>query len=845
MATTGKLSNNTKAALNSSAEPRAQNFEDLVLRHIRYSIARDSTQLCEADWYKAVSLAVRDLIVERMIAAQSAFDRADAKREYYLSMEFLVGRSLDNNLANLELTQQCRAMLGRRGIDLDRILEYEPDPALGNGGLGRLAACFLDSMASLGIAGYGYGINYEFGLFKQEIDNGYQLEQPDQWEPAYSPWLIARPEEACLVPLYGRIERSVDRAGNYNPMWLDWRVIIGVPHDLPIVGYGGRTVNVLRLYSARASDHFDIRIFNEGDYFKAVEQKIVSETISKVLYPSDSMAAGRELRLQQEYFFVACAIRDIVHQYLRLHKGFGAFADKVAIQLNDTHPTLAIAELMRLLVDEYDLNWEDAWRTTQATCAYTNHTLMPEALERWPVEMIERVLPRHLEIIYEINRRFLAEAAAVSLYDDEQIRGMSLIEEGPERQVRMAHPAIVGSHSVNGVSELHSELVRTRLVPDFARMWPDRFNNKTNGVTQRRWLLEANPGLAQLISANIGTGWITDLDQLRELENCARDSGFLDEFAAVKHANKAALAAHIEKVSRVSVDPKSLFDVQAKRIHEYKRQLLLALAIINDYLAIVEDGQMPKVARTHIFAGKAAPGYWAARMIIKLLNSLAGAINHDPATRGMLKIAFVPDYKVSVAQKVVAAADLSEQISTAGTEASGTGNMKFAMNGTLTIGTLDGANIEILQEVGKDNIYIFGLTASEIEDLNQSRDYHPRAIYQRDSRVRRVLDALADDRFCAADPGLFKWIYDSLPSSDLYFHLADFSSYLAAREQVWRDYSDRRVWLEKTVLNVARMGRFSSDRTIAEYATEIWGIKPGIPVVTDEPDQPGKRPLIL
>ena len=833
-------------ALNDAAKPRSEavrsgsshseSFEDRVARHIRYSVARSESQLGEGDWYKAVSLAVRELIVDRMVDSQNAFDRADAKRVYYLSMEFLVGRSLDNNLANLDLTRQCREVLARRGIDLDRILEYEPDPALGNGGLGRLAACYLDSMASLGIAGYGYGINYEYGLFKQEIDNGYQLEQPDHWEPAYSPWLIARPEEACLVPLYGQVAKSADRHGNYNPMWLDWRVIVGVPHDLPIVGYGGRTVNQLRLYSARASNQFDIRIFNEGDYVKAVEQKIISETISKVLYPSDSMAAGRELRLQQEYFFVACAVRDIVRQYLRLHQGFESFSDKVAIQLNDTHPALAIAELMRLLVDEYDLDWDAAWRTVRAVCAYTNHTLMPEALERWPVEMLEHVLPRHLEIIYEINRRFLDEAAAIvpaavdpaviDHDDGERIRRMSLIEEGAARQVRMAHLAIVGAHSVNGVSELHSELVRTRLVPDFARMWPDRFNNKTNGITQRRWLLEANPGLARLITSKAGAGWITDLEQLRELAACAGNSAFCDEFAAVKRTNKVALAEHVAKVSHVSIDPDSLFDVQAKRIHEYKRQLLMALAIIDDYLAIVEEGRMPEVARTHIFAGKAAPGYWAARMIIKLLNALAETINNDPATKALLKVVFVPDYKVSVAQKLVAAADLSEQISTAGTEASGTGNMKFALNGALTLGTLDGANIEILDEVGAENIYIFGMTAAEIEDLKRSGGYRPREIYQRDSRVRRVLDALAADRFNTDEPGLFRWIYETLLTSDQYFHLADFSSYLAVREQVWQDYSKPGLWRKKAVLNVARMGRFSSDRAIAEYATEIWGIQP-------------------
>jgi glycogen phosphorylase len=826
MATNMNVNTDVRTAVTRSSMPRAEPLGDLVQRHIRYSIARDRAQLTEADWYKAVALAVRDLIIERMIATQEAFDRADAKRVYYLSMEFLIGRSLDNNLANLNLTRECRELLASQGIDFDQLLEHEPDPALGNGGLGRLAACFLDSMASLGIAGYGYGINYEFGLFKQTIDNGYQLEQPDGWNPDYSPWLIARPEEACLVPLYGRVKHSIDRAGHYNPMWLDWRAVVGVPHDLPIVGFGGRTVNLLRLYSARASDHFDIHLFNAGDYIKAVDEKIASETISKVLYPSDAIAVGRELRLQQEYFFVACAIRDIVHGYLKHHDGFDAFPRKVAIQLNDTHPALAVAELMRILVDEHDLDWDAAWRTTQATCAYTNHTLMPEALERWPVEMLRRVLPRHLEIIYEINRRFLIEASRIRPHDDDRIRRVSLIEENGERQLLMANLAIVGSHSINGVSELHSELVRTRLVPDFARMWPERFNSKTNGVTQRRWLLEANPGLADLISTHIGTGWITDFDELSGLESAVRQTSFLEEFAAVKQDNKTALALLIRQLCHVTIDPESLFDIQAKRIHEYKRQLLAALAIINDYLAIVEEALIPAVPRTHIFAGKAAPGYWAAKMIIKLLNSLAEVINHDPLTKGLLTIVFLPDYKVSLAQKVIAAADLSEQISTAGTEASGTGNMKFAMNGALTIGTLDGANVEIMKEVGADNIYTFGMTAGEIEIVNSEGSYHPREIYERDYRVKRVLDALASDRFCPTYPGLFKSIYNSLLNSDHYFHVADFSSYLEARERVWQDYSRPKLWFEKAALNVARMARFSSDRAIAEYATEIWGITP-------------------
>ena len=815
-----------KTARNDGAKAPVEDFESLVDRHLRYSVAKERANLSDTDWYRVVALAVRDLTVERMLESQAAFTRADAKRVYYLSMEFLVGRSLDNNLVNLGLAGQCRELLAAHGVDLDRIVEHEPDAALGNGGLGRLAACFLDSMASLGIAGYGYGINYEFGLFKQEIDNGYQVEQPDHWDADYSPWLLARPEESCIVPIYGRVERSVDRRGNYNPMWLEWRVIIGVPYDLPIVGYGGRTVNWLRLYSARASDHFDMRVFNEGDYFKAVEQKITSETISKVLYPSDSMAAGRELRLQQEYFFVACAIRDIVRNYLRSHDSLDRLADHIAIQLNDTHPALAVAELMRLLVDEYDLEWETAWRTTRAVCAYTNHTLMPEALERWPVAMMERIVPRHLEIVLEINRRFLDEVAGIRPGDHSRLRRMSLIQEDGERQVRMANLAIVGSHSVNGVSALHSELVTSRLVPDFAQLWPQRFNNKTNGVSQRRWLLMANPGLARLICEQIGGGWITDLEELRGLEPCAGQDGFLDAFFAAKQVNKAALAGLIAGTAHVQVDPGSLFDIQAKRIHEYKRQLLLALAIINDYLRIVEDGVEPQVPRTHIFAGKAAPGYRAARMIIKLVNSLAETINGDPAVRDLLKVVFVPDYKVSLAQKLVAAADLSEQISTAGKEASGTGNMKFAMNGALTIATLDGANIEILDHVGADNIFIFGMTADQIERAQHAGDYRPRELYERDPTIRRVLDAVRDDRFCPREPGLFRWVYDSLLAGDEYFHLADLPSYLQTRERLWSGYLNRRAWCAKAVLNVARMGWFSSDRTIAEYAREIWEVKP-------------------
>ncbi len=565
--------------------------------------------------------------------------------------------------------------------------------------------------------GYAYGINYEFGLFRQEIRDGYQIERPDSWRRETSPWLVPRHEEAVLVPVYGRIDHRFDRDGEYVPMWVESRLLVGLPSDLPISGYGGQTVNFVRLYSAGASDEFDMQIFNGGDYVKAVEQKMVSETISKVLYPSDAIAAGRELRLLQEYFFVACAIRDIVRGFAQKGYDFNDFPAKVAIQLNDTHPTLAIAELMRLLMDQYDLPWVTAWEITRATFAYTNHTLMPEALERWPVSLLERVVPRHLQIIGEINRRFLGEVAAIWPDDPERSARVSIFDDGRDAQVRMAHLAIVGSHSINGVSELHSELVKTRLVPDFYQLWPERFSNKTNGVTQRRWLLMANPGLANLLGQTIGNGWITDLEQLRALEPLADDAAFRARFMAIKRANKERLATVAKRIADVDVDPASVFDVQAKRIHEYKRQLLMALGIVHQYLSLVEDGIEPPAPRTYIIAGKAAPGYWAARMIIKLINSLGEVINNDVRTRGLIKVAFLPDYRVSLAEKIFPAADVSEQISTAGREASGTGNMKFAMNGALTLGTLDGANIEIRAAVGAENIFIFGLTAEEIEEL--------------------------------------------------------------------------------------------------------------------------------
>jgi len=610
-------------------------------------------------------------------------------------------------------------------------------------------------------------------------------------------------------------------------MWLDWTVVIGVPHDMPIVGYGGHTVNYLRLYTARSSQDFDMQIFNDGDYLKAVEQKIFSETISKVLYPSDSRQAGRELRLLQEYFLVACAVRDIVRRYQKTHATFDAFPAKVAIQLNDTHPALTVAELMRILIDENNLGWDEAWAITQATVAYTNHTLLPEALEKIPVALMETIIPRHLQIIFEINYRFLKEVGSVWADSVRHLRDMSLIEETEPRQVRMAHLAMVGSHSINGVAALHTELLKTSLFPDFQHLWPEKFNNKTNGVTQRRWLLKANPGLADLLTKTVGNGWITDLDRLRQIEPFAGPGAFQDDFMKVKRANKERLARVIKDRLGVLVDPDSLFDIQVKRIHEYKRQLLNALQIIHEYLCLIEDGRPPVHPKTYVFGGKAAPGYWAAKQIIKLINNLGRTINQDVRAREWLKVVFLPDYRVSLAEVIIPAADLSEQISTAGKEASGTGNMKFAMNGALTIGTLDGANIEIMEEVGEENIFIFGLRVEQVQWLLREQAYDPALYVQRSSAVRRVMEALQSDRFCPHEPGLFRWMHDRLLArGEEYFHLADLEAYIEAQHQASQTFADRPTWARKAILNVARMGKFSSDRTIRDYARDVWGLVP-------------------
>jgi len=803
-------------------------FVSLLDHHIRFTLAKSRASLSKHDWYRACAMAVRDMLVEKMLATHNRFERSNAKRLYYLSLEFLIGRSLDNNLFNLGIVELCRDWLNENGIDLQLLFDEEPDAALGNGGLGRLAACFLDSLATLDMPAFGYGINYEYGLFRQEIRDGYQVERPDNWQREISPWLVPRPEESVRVPVYGHIEHRIDRFGEYKPDWVGRRELVGVPSDLPIIGYGGRTVNFVRLFSAGSSQEFDMEIFNGGDYVKAVEQKMLSETVSKVLYPSDAVQQGRELRLLQEYFFVACALRDVMRNFVQRGEDFTDFPSKVAIQLNDTHPALAVAELMRMLVDQQALEWDVAWEITRGTIAYTNHTLMPEALEQWPVSLLDRVVPRHLQIIQEIDRRFLNDVCEKRALSGEAVRRMSIIDDGHDgrnAQVRMAHLAVVGSHSVNGVSELHSELVKTRLMPDFYSLWPERFSNKTNGVTQRRWMLTANPALAALLDESIGPRWTTDLDQLIGLERFASDPAFQRRFRAIKLDNKMRLATEAHRIAGVDIDPTSIFDVQAKRIHEYKRQLLMALGIVHEYLSLVDDGIEPPRPRVYLVAGKAAPGYWAAKMIIKLIGSMAEVINEDERTRGLIKVAFLPDYRVSLAEKIIPAADVSEQISTAGREASGTGNMKFALNGALIIGTLDGANIEIKEAVGDDNIFIFGLTAGQIEAMTASESYRPHEYYSADPRLRRVLDELASNRFCPREPGLFTWIRDMLLSHDAYFILADFAAYIEAQAAIAQAFTDPDEWTRKAILNVARMGRFSSDRTVTEYAREIWHLE--------------------
>jgi starch phosphorylase len=811
---------------NSRTAGDADTLKRAFADHLQYSQGKDEHSATALDRYFAVAYTIRDRMMRRWITTQQRYYKQDAKRVYYLSLEFLMGKALENNLLNLNLYETMRSSLADLGIDLADLLTQEPDAGLGNGGLGRLAACFLDSLATLSIPAYGQGIRYEFGIFDQEIRNGYQIERPEEWLRFGSAWEFPRPESIVPVAFYGRTEHGSDERGKIKVRWVDTRHVLGMPYDVPIAGYRNDTVNTLRLWRARASQELDLADFNAGDYLSAVEDKDLSESISKVLYPNDLTVMGKELRLQQQYFFVSCAIHDIVNRYLKVHDGFREFPDKVAIQMNDTHPAVAVAELMRVLVDESAMEWDEAWEIARATFGYTNHTLMPEALERWSVDLFGRVLPRHLEIIYEINKRFLDGIRAARKVDEGAVSRMSIIEEGSPKQVRMANLAVVGSHSVNGVAELHTELLQKELFRDFHALWPERFNNKTNGVTLRRWLLQANPGLAQTLDRTIGPGWVTDAAQLRKLEPFADDAAFQETFHKVKRENKARLAEIVRAENGISLDLDSIFDVQVKRLHEYKRQLLNILRVASEYLRMKEDRSYDPFPRSYLFGAKAAPGYAMAKWIIKLINSVADVVNHDVDVRGRITVAFLKNYRVSLAERIFPASEVSEQISTAGKEASGTGNMKFALNGALTVGTLDGANVEIRQEVGAENFFLFGLTVEGVNALRK-RGYDPWEWYRNDRRIKQVIDAISTGVFSPGEPGLFRPVVESLLNGgDPYLVLADFAAYCACHEEVERVYRDPSRWNRMAILNVARSGKFSSDRTIQQYADEIWRVPP-------------------
>jgi starch phosphorylase len=777
------------------------------------------------DYYLAVAYAVRDRVLRNSVRTSNTYFRHASRTAVYLSAEFLIGPQLGKNLVNLGIFDQAAEALAQLGKDLDEVLEQEEEPGLGNGGLGRLAACYMDSMATLEIPTIGYGIRYEFGIFEQEIRNGWQVEKSDNWLRLGYPWEIPRPEIAFEVKLGGRTESYADEGGRHAVRWIPDRTVVGTPFDTLVQGYGVATVNLLRLWKAEASDSFNFQAFNAGDYYRAVDDKVSSENLTKVLYPNDEPAAGKQLRLEQQYFFVSCSLRDMIRVYLQREKTLEHFHLKYDVQLNDTHPSIGVAELMRLLVDEHRLGWEEAWEITRRSFAYTNHTLLPEALERWPLELFQRVLPRHLEIIYEINRRFLDDVRLRYPGDTERVRRLSLIGEGRERHVRMANLACVGSHAINGVAALHTELLKQTVLRDFYELWPEKFSNKTNGVTPRRFMVLSNPGLARLVSGRIGDGWVRNLDELRRLEAAADDGAFLAEWSRVKRANKERLARAIMASTGVCVDPATLFDIQVKRIHEYKRQHLNVLHVVTQYLRLKANPRMDAAPRTVIFGGKAAPGYFIAKLIIKLINSVAEVANADPDVRDRLKVVFIPDFSVKNAHRIYPAADLSEQISTAGKEASGTGNMKFSLNGALTIGTLDGANVEIREEVGPENFFLFGMTADEVVRRREA-GYRPREIYEGDPELRAVLDLIGSGAFSRGDRELFSPLINSLLDRDEYFLLADYRSYIDCQERVSRAYADAGGWTRMSLLNVARMGKFSSDRAIREYCRDIWRVEP-------------------
>ncbi len=798
------------------------------LDNLFYVLGKFPGLASQNDYYQALAYTVRDRMLQRWINTAATYTNSGSRTVAYLSAEFLMGPHLGNNLVNLGIYDQTKQAMTELGLDFDDLLEQEEEPGLGNGGLGRLAACYLDSLATLDIPTIGYGIRYEFGIFAQDIKDGWQIELTDKWLKAGNPWELPRPEWAVSVKIGGHTEHYVDNHGQKRVRWAPYQILKGIPYDTPIMGYKTNTANTLRLWTAQAPESFDFGAFNSGDYVGAVHEKVFSENISKVLYPNDDGSEGKLLRLTQQIFFVSCSLQDMIRILERQSIPIDHFHEKFAVQLNDTHPAISVAELMRLLIDDHDLPWDKAWSITQKTLAYTNHTLMPEALERWPIDLFSRILPRHLEIIYEINLRFLDEIRIRFPDDDARLARMSLIDESGDRYVRMAHLACVGSHAINGVAALHTDLLKSDVLKDFWEMYPEKFSNKTNGVTPRRFMVLSNQPLAKLITEKIGDQWVRNLDELRKIEAYVDDAEFQQRWRQIKLDRKRDLSVYIQNHYGLSVDPASLFDIQAKRIHEYKRQHLNVLHIITLYNRIKANPDVEITPRTFLFGGKAAPGYYMAKLIIKLINSVGDIVNRDPDVRGRLKVLFMKNFNVKFAQRVYPAADLSEQISTAGKEASGTGNMKFAMNGAMTIGTLDGANVEIREEVGAENFFLFGLTAEEVY-AKRAQGYQPMDYYHANPELKLAIDRIASGFFSHGDGDIFRPLVDLLLHQDPYFLFADFESYIACQDEVSLAYRDQERWTRMSILNAARMGKFSSDRSIRDYCDEIWDVKP-VPV---------------
>jgi len=801
-----------------------KSLKNAFFHHRRYSLAKDVYTATDYDNFLSIAMAIRDRLIRSWVITQQRYHDENCKRVYYLSMEFLPGQRLMNNIVNMGLVAESKKAMDELGFSLDELCNYEVDPGLGNGGLGRLAACYLDSMATLSIPATGYGIRYDYGIFKQKIVNGYQIELPDEWLKLGNPWEFERPEYSIKVRYYGKTVKRVDKHGKLKIDWIDTQDVLAVAYDTPVPGYKNKVVNNLRLWSARSTEEFDLDYFNDGNYIKACENKILSENISRVLYPSDSAYKGMELRLKQEYFFTSASMQDIIRRFKMHNDDFNFLPDKITVQLNDTHPAISIVELMRILIDEEGVPWKNAWDIVSKTFAYTNHTIMPEALENWPVSLMRKLLPRHLEIIYEINKRFLRTAVNHYSHDKEKIKRVSLIDESGEKSVRMSHLSIVGSHSVNGVSRLHTELLKSSLFKDFYNFFPQKFNSITNGITHRRWLKSANPELSELITKIIGDKWVFDLRKMKKLELFSSSTSFQEKWNKIRRNNKVRLAEHIKRESGLSINIDSIFDVQVKRIHEYKRQVLFALFLITQYIKIKNNSGIDFVPRTAIISGKAAPSYGMAKLTIKFINNIASVINNDPEVKDKLKVVFLENYCVSLAEKIFPASDLSEQISTAGREASGTGNMKFMLNGAVTIGTWDGANIEMAEEVGPDNMYIFGLKVHEIEEL-RARGYNPKEYLKKNPLLEEVFDLIQKEFFSQAEPQIFKPLYDSLIWHDPFMVFADFEDYLFAQDEVSKAYMNKPDWTRKSILNTSASGKFSSDRAIMEYADSIWGVE--------------------